>query len=401
MAQAVASKSFGSVVLSALSLHAHFIAAWTPRYAYSPLAIARAQRVTNTLSGTGALFVRDDEGDGDCWANARGTPATPSAGNVYRSIGDTAAIRISTSSDSWAREKRVDPNSGSDSNRPRQQHGRYEGDRTALHVERDWRRGLRRMVTQSAHVHACKVRRSDSHCSNLGSTTAKDRCQDLRRFAERPLSCLDLCLWRTCRGTLRRGTLRILLESSMPTWSPSQPTHPTELFGTLQKEMSWKHGDDCTVSTTPRRPWDVWRSCSKFGILLDANVSKTWDLDWKTGYRRNVSTKCSRTGTDGPARHRTTALWRPCSGWCRRAWKRPSCSPMRTRVSRSCSIDCWPTAARNSQSKWARSRDKIDEMIQWMLTRWAKGLWKGQGSEQHEQCRVLELWQVWPLREGL
>ena len=25
-------------------------------------------------------------------------------------------------------------------------------------------------------------------------------------------------------------------------------------------------------------------------------------------------------------------------------------------------------------------------------------LWKGQqGSEQHEQCRVLELWQVWPL----
>ena len=24
-----------------------------------------------------------------------------------------------------------------------------------------------------------------------------------------------------------------------------------------------------------------------------------------------------------------------------------------------------------------------------------------QGSEQHEQCRVLELWQVWPLREGL
>ena len=34
-----------------------------------------------------------------------------------------------------------------------------------------------------------------------------------------------------------------------------------------------------------------------------------------------------------------------------RAWKRPSCSPMRTRASRSCSIDCWPTTARNSQSK--------------------------------------------------
>ena len=29
---------------------------------------------------------------------------------------------------------------------------------------------------------------------------------------------------------------------------------------------------------------------------------------------------------------------------------------------------------------------------------------KGKGQqrpEQHEQCRVLELWQVWPLREGL
>ena len=57
MAQAVASKSIGSVVLSALSLHAHLIAGWTPRYVCSPLrsrAIARAQRVTNTLSGSGA-----------------------------------------------------------------------------------------------------------------------------------------------------------------------------------------------------------------------------------------------------------------------------------------------------------------------------------------------------------
>ena len=34
-----------------------------------------------------------------------------------------------------------------------------KGDRTALHVERECRPGLRRMVTQSADVHACKVRR--------------------------------------------------------------------------------------------------------------------------------------------------------------------------------------------------------------------------------------------------
>ena len=50
-------KSLGSVVLTASLLHAHLIAAWTPRYAYSPprsRATARAQRVTNTPSGSGA-----------------------------------------------------------------------------------------------------------------------------------------------------------------------------------------------------------------------------------------------------------------------------------------------------------------------------------------------------------
>ena len=41
---------------------------------------------------------------------------------------------------------------------------------------------------------------------------------------------------------------------------------------------------------------------------------RIWDLLWKTGSRRNVSTRCSPTGTDGPARHQTTALWRPWSG---------------------------------------------------------------------------------------
>ena len=46
-------RSLGSVVLTASLLHAHLIAAWTPRYAYSPLrsrATARAQKVTNTHS---------------------------------------------------------------------------------------------------------------------------------------------------------------------------------------------------------------------------------------------------------------------------------------------------------------------------------------------------------------
>ena len=51
-----------------------------------------------------------------------------------------------------------------------------------------------------------------------------------------------------------------------------------------------------------------------------------------------LSKRHSRTGTDGPVRHPTTASW---------AWKRPSCSQMRMTASRSCSIGYWPTVARN------------------------------------------------------
>ena len=130
-----------------------------------------------------------------------------------------------------------------------------KGDRTALHVERDCRPGLRRVGTQSADVHACKVRRRHSHCSNLGRKTAKDRCQDLRGFAEGPL-CTPGSLSLENKATKTNGstTLMSLLENSMPTLPPSQPTHPAELFGTLEKERAWKPGDDWTVSTTPRRP---------------------------------------------------------------------------------------------------------------------------------------------------
>ena len=38
------------------------------------------------------------------------------------------------------------------------------------------------------------------------------------------------------------------------------------------------------------------------------------ELHWRIGCQRNVDTSCSPTGTDGPARHQMTALWRPCSG---------------------------------------------------------------------------------------
>ena len=58
----------------------------------------------------------------------------------------------------------------------------------------------------------------------------------------------------TRRTSSTRST--IWLESSTHTLSLLllQPTHQTESFGTLEKEMAWMLGDDCTVSTTPRRP---------------------------------------------------------------------------------------------------------------------------------------------------
>ena len=63
-----------------------------------------------------------------------------------------------TSNGGRARKEHVDSDSGNDANGPWRRHGRCAGDRRALHVERDCRTGLRRVDTQSAHVHACKVR---------------------------------------------------------------------------------------------------------------------------------------------------------------------------------------------------------------------------------------------------
>ena len=80
--------------------------------------------------------------------------------------------------------------------------------------------------------------------------TAKDRCQYLRSFAERTLHSLDTVFGEQADEEERIDNI----DDSMSTLSPSQPTHPTELFGTLEKDMAWKPGDDCTVITTPRRP---------------------------------------------------------------------------------------------------------------------------------------------------
>ena len=134
-------------------------------------------------------------------------------------------------------------------------HGRYEGDHSDLHSERRCRAGLRRVDPQSANVHACKVRRSDSHSSNLGNTTAKDRCQELRSFNERPPCTLNHRLWRRCRpgGSDRRDrrfSWTILRLPCVLLFRRSQQDCPE----TLEKEMAWKPGDDCIASTTRHRP---------------------------------------------------------------------------------------------------------------------------------------------------
>ena len=55
---------------------------------------------------------------------------------------------------------------------------------------------------------------ADSHCSDLGSTTAEDRCQDLCSFAERPLCAVDHCLLENRPSKMNRSTtLMTLLES--------------------------------------------------------------------------------------------------------------------------------------------------------------------------------------------
>ena len=144
-------------------------------------------RVPIIHSGSGAVLVhRQWERHGNCWANAGGTSATSSADSSYRGAWNAAAIRIRPSSDSWAREKHADSVYGSNANESWRHTGRYEGDRTTLYFERNLRPGFRWMDPQSADVHACKVRRCHPDCSNLGSTTAKDVCQDLRSFAEGP-----------------------------------------------------------------------------------------------------------------------------------------------------------------------------------------------------------------------
>ena len=59
------------------------------------------------------------------------------AQEVRIAAGDTAANGTDQSNDGRARKEHVDSDSGSDANGLWRRHGRYDGDRSALHVESD------------------------------------------------------------------------------------------------------------------------------------------------------------------------------------------------------------------------------------------------------------------------
>ena len=155
------------------------------------------------------------------------------------------------------------------------------------------------MDSQSAYVHACKIRRSDSQCFIFGQHVNErllSRLAGLRRkTASYPGS---MSLEKVPTRSTRSTASMISLERSTHTLSPLQPPHPTRSSGMQVKAMAWKPGDDCTVRTTPRRPYDAWRSFSKFRTHRDASESRIQDLRWRTGSLRNVNTRCSLTVTD-------------------------------------------------------------------------------------------------------
>ena len=161
-----------------------------------------------------------------------------------------------------------------------------------------------------AHVHACKVRRSDSHRSNLGSTTAKDRCQDLRSFVERPLCTLDHRLWRRCRpgGQDQRDRRFHWNALRLPCVFYNRRSQQD---CSKCRRRKWLGSLETTAQRVrPDVVHETWRFLSRFRTHRVASELRIWELHWKIGSQRNVNTRRSPTGTDGPARHQTTASWR-------------------------------------------------------------------------------------------
>ena len=138
----------------------------------------------------------------------------------------------------------------------------------------------------------------------------KDRCQDLRSFAERPLCTLDHLLWRRCRpgGRVQRDRRFRWKALRLPcVFYNRRSQHDCPKW----RRRKWLGSLETTAQRVrPDVVHETWRFLSRFRTHRVARELRIWELHWKIGSQRNVNTRCSPTGTDGPARHQTTASWR-------------------------------------------------------------------------------------------
>ena len=116
---------------------------------------------------------------------------------------------------------------------------------------------------------------SQSACSNLGITSTKTCCQGLRVFAEIP--------WINVFGEQADEDDQIDgIDDFVGTLYAYLISVVTESFGTLEREMAWKPGDDCTASTR-HRPCDSWRSFRRFRTHRVVSELRIWELHWRIG----------------------------------------------------------------------------------------------------------------------
>ena len=137
-------------------------------------------------------------------------------------------------------------------------------------TEEQLQEALHRIQAQEARIAALEMQvQVEKTRTQHVNERLLSRLADLR--TEIDLHPGSMSLWSVLMRRTRSTGSMISLESSTHAMSPLQPTHLTESSGTQAKEMAWKRGDDCTASTTPRRPCDAWRSFSKFRTHRDAS----------------------------------------------------------------------------------------------------------------------------------
>ena len=290
----------------------------------------------------------DSERDGNCCANAGGTSATSSAGSACCRAGDTAADRISPSSDSRARKGVIDPDTRDDTPRTCRRHGRDERNQSALHSGRKCRTRLWRVDSQSACAHACKVWRSDSWCSNLGITSTENRCQRLRR--DRLIPWIDV----SGEGADEEDQIEEIddfvgkLYAYLVSFTTEAANRTVRNAGEGNGLEAWRrlHSE-----------YDPTSSMRRVAILQHfqnpPRCQRVEDLgsaleDWLSK-KRQYEMFTERNGR--PCQASDDSLVAAMFRLMPKSLEETSCSPIRTRASRSCLTDCWPTAARSSRSE--------------------------------------------------